>query len=51
MKLIYTSDLHGDQYLYDELVEIIAREKDADALLLGEIYLPIPGKSPISCNI
>lgn len=35
MKLIYTSDLHGDRFLYDELLRLVARERDADALLLG----------------
>ncbi|MFA8435538.1 MAG: metallophosphoesterase [Marinifilaceae bacterium] len=35
MKLIYTSDLHGDQYLYDELKMIITREENTNALLLG----------------
>ncbi len=35
MKLIYASDLHGDDHLYNELITILDQEKDVDALLLG----------------
>jgi len=39
MKVIYTSDLHGDTYLYQRLLDLSGREK-ADVLIIGGDILP-----------